>query len=172
MIEVCTEASLQPILQLYLFLLSLLCSNDLYSTCINLWTIVQILSFLSSVLSVPRTFTQRYALNQNGMMSLESKAAYFLFSLSGVVSRILSFQLIAFLSRKFWLIYAFVGAHVVLISIINLTFVKLGKSTKKQESKEMLRTLPYVSWSPLRIRRRPSTSLLTSIFLPLRCPPL
>ena len=135
MIEVCTEASLQPILQLYLFFLSLLCSTDLYSTCINLWTIIQILSFLSSVLSVPRTFTQRYALNQNGMMLLESKAAYFLFSLSGVISRILSFQLLAFLSRQFWLIYAFVGAHVVLILIINLTFVKLGKSSTKQESK-------------------------------------
>merc|ERR1719418_83668 len=70
------------------------------------------------------------------MMSLESKAAYFLFSLSGVISRILSFQLLAFLSRKFWLIYALVGAHVVFILIINLTFVKLGKSSTKQESKE------------------------------------
>ena len=132
MIEVVTEASLQPILQLYLFLLSLLCSTDLYNTCINLWTIVQILSFLSSVLSVPRNFTQTYAHNQNGMMTLESKAAYFIFSLSGVISRILSFQLLAFVSQKFWLIYAFVGAHVAVILIINLTFTKLRKCKAKE----------------------------------------
>ena len=135
MIEVCTEASLQPILQLYLFLLSLLCSRlcseDLYNTCINLWTIIQVLSFLSSVLSVPRTFTQTYALNQNGMMSNESKAAYFLFSLSGVISRILSFQLLAFVSKKFWLIYAFIGAHTAIVLIINLTFARLVKSESK-----------------------------------------
>ena len=50
MIEVCTEASLQPILQLYLFMVSILSTKDLYSSCISLWTVVQVLSFASSLL--------------------------------------------------------------------------------------------------------------------------
>ena len=103
MIEVSTEASLQPILQLYLFLLTLSCQSDVsdvYNTCITVWTIIQVLSFLSSMLSIPRTFTNVYVNNQNEMMSSEATISYFSFLLMGVISRILIFELLAFLSGK------------------------------------------------------------------------
>ena len=101
MIEVSTEASFQPILQLYLFLLTLSCHSDVsdvYDTCITVWTIIQVLSFLSSMLSIPRTFTNVYVNNQNEMMSSEATISYFSFLLMGVISRILVFELLAFLS--------------------------------------------------------------------------
>ena len=52
LIEVCFEASLQPILQLYIFLLPFVCSgfDSITDSCITPWTIMQVLSFLSLLL--------------------------------------------------------------------------------------------------------------------------
>ena len=131
MIEVCIEASLQPILQLYLFFLSILSSKDLYNNCVSLWTIVQVLSFVSSVLSIPRNFTQTYAMNKTGMMSTEAQIVYFLFVLCGVLSRMLSFQLLAFVSGKLWIVFSFIGIHVCLMLALNLIFNKITPQNNK-----------------------------------------
>ena len=119
MIEVCTEASLQPILQLYLFTVSILSTKNLYSSCISLWTVVQVLSFASSLLSIPRAFTFTYSLNKHGMMTTEAQMAYFFFLFSGVLSRILSFELLAFTSGHLWVVFAAIGVHVSLVAILD-----------------------------------------------------
>ena len=126
MIEVCTEASLQPILQLYLFMVSILSTKNLYSSCISLWTVVQVLSFASSLLSIPRAFTFTYTLNKRGMMTTEAKMAYFFFLFSGVLSRILSFELLAFTSGHLWLVFAAIGVHVSLVAILDLIITKFN----------------------------------------------
>ena len=126
MIEVCTEASLQPILQLYLFMVSILATKNLYSSCISLWTVVQVLSFASSLLSIPRAFTFTYTLNKQGMMTTEAQMTYFLFLFSGVLSRILSFELLAFTSGHLWVVFAAIGVHVFLMTILDQIIAKFN----------------------------------------------
>ena len=125
MIEVCGEASLQPILQLYLFFLTYVCSgfDNMTTSCISLWTIVQTLSFISSLLSIPRIFTTNYALNKNGMMSSEAKIVYFLYVLLGAIGRILLFELMAFSlgPGNFPYVYMAIGIHIVIMIAVNLT---------------------------------------------------
>lgn len=131
MIEVCTESSLQPILQLYLFFLTILSSKDLYNNCISLWTIVQVFSFVSSVLSIPRSLTETYKMNKTGMMSTEAQVAYFLFLLCGVLGRILAFQLLAFVSGQLWIVFSTIGIHVCLMLILNIVFDKCKPQNMK-----------------------------------------
>ena len=129
--KVCSEASLQPILQLYLFLLPFLCSdiNEIFAislSCVQLWAIIQVLSFGSSLLSIPRVFTARYVEKKSGMMSTEAEVVYFLSILAGVISRILCLELLAFTlgQGNFSYIYLALGCHIGLIMFVNLFFSK------------------------------------------------
>ena len=129
--EVVSEATIQPILQLYLFLLPFLCSdiNEIFAislSCVQLWAIIQVLSFGSSLLSIPRVFTARYVEKKSGMMSTEAEVVYFLSILTGVISRILCLELLAFTlgQGNFSYIYLAIVCHVGLILFVNLFFSK------------------------------------------------
>ena len=140
LIEVCFEASLQPILQLYLFLLPLVCSSfdSITSSCITPWTIVQVLSFLSSMLSIPRVFTTQYTSQKNGMMSSEAQLVYFMYVLLGAISRLMLFELMAFSlgtlgPGNFPFVYAAIGVHVLVMIAVNLTFSNIENKEGKCE---------------------------------------
>ena len=130
-IEVVSEASLQPIFQLYLFLMPFLCSDidEIFAislSCVQLWAIIQVLSFGSSLLSIPRVFTASYVEKKDGMMSTEAEVVYFLSILTEVISRILCLELFAFTlgQGKFSYIYLAIGCHIGLIIFVNLIFSK------------------------------------------------
>ena len=135
MIEVSTESMLQPILQVHLFIISLMCalsslSENIHEKClslgyISLLSILQLFSFLSSVISIPKAFTQTYTINKEGMLKTEAKIVYFLFMLFGVVSRLLSIELLTITLvvsdlGVFSHIYGFIGVHLFLVFMINL----------------------------------------------------
>ena len=138
LIEVCFEASLQPILQLYLFLLPLVCSgfDSITGSCITPWTIVQVLSFLSSMLSIPRVFTAQYTAQKNGMMSSEAQLVYFLYVLLGAISRLMLFELMAFSlgPGNLPFIYAAIGVHVVLMIAVNVIFSNIENKEEQCEN--------------------------------------
>jgi len=110
LIEVCTESSLQPLVQFFIIFSALL-PNDVTSdasntikNAINLlleknWAelglllersniTLQLWSFLTSVGSVAWSFQSNYARNKFGHMSITSRAVYFLYVLLAVLARI------------------------------------------------------------------------------------
>ena len=159
MIEVCTEASLQPILQLYLFMVSILSTKNLYSSCISLWTVVQVLSFVSSILSIPRTFTFTYTLNKHGMMTTEAQMAYFFFLFSGVLSRILSFELLAFTSGHLWVVFAAIGVHVFLVAILDPIITKFNPPNDDVTVKREV-------WQTVFVIKNHLISAMSNIYIP------
>ena len=143
LIEVCFEASLQPILQLYLFLLPFVCSgfDSITGSCITPWTIVQVLSFLSSMLSIPRVFTAQYTAQKNGMMSSEAQLVYFTYVLLGAISRLMLFELMAFSlgPGNLPFVYAAIGVHVLVMIAVNLTFSNIeNKEGQCEDSWSMI----------------------------------
>ena len=162
LIEVCFEASLQPILQLYLFLLPLVCSgfDSIAGSCITPWIIVQVLSFLSSILSIPRVFTAQYTSQKNGMMSKEAQFVYFLYVLLGAISRLMLFELMAFSlgPGNFPFVYAAIVVHVVVMIAVNVTFSNIENKEGQWEyswsmivwvQNQMIKGLSniYIPWS-------------------------
>merc|ERR1719203_106357 len=60
------------------------------------------------------------------MMTKEAQVAYFFFLFSGVLSRILSLELLAFTSGHLWVVFAAIGVHVSLVVILDPIVTKFN----------------------------------------------
>ena len=111
LIEVCTESSLQPLVQFFIIFLALIgrnvtsdAKNEVTSfynaTLAKDWSkfgeileestvTLQFWSFISSVVSIAWSFQSNYARKKFGQMTITSRLVYFLYVLSAVLSRIM-----------------------------------------------------------------------------------
>ncbi len=130
LIEVCAESSLQPMLQLYLFLPKMVSSFreiGLISTVrladITSTESLQLMSVMVSVLSVAYSFTTNYRMKKDGAMGMfePSSLLYFIYALCLVISRLLAFVLFAyhFPPDNWFFPSACVAWHVALMAVIH-----------------------------------------------------
>jgi len=135
-IEVCFESSLQPLLQLYLLMIHFLGEDweKMELSQLSLQQILQIYSFLSSILAIAMAFASNYSMRKEGMMDMGGRIVYILYVLFSVLSRILCLELFAISlgPGKFSWIYFFLAIHLVLIFLINVGFQKWLKNDKEK----------------------------------------
>ena len=138
-IEVCIESSLQPLLQLYLVLISVYEWNQIKAESrllnIDTWLehlqklieflrdkeVQRILSSVVSILMIALSYTTLYNQQKNQVLSGLSKLLYFGYVLLSVISRILCFQMFAFYlgPGSFYAAFAAVLAHVLLMACLH-----------------------------------------------------
>ena len=144
LIEVCTESSLQPLVQLFSIFSGLM---EAYSSQENTkwdetidallaahWSKViqlyaeskmrlQIWSLVSSIVSIAWSFQANYARKKYGQMTLLSRVIYFLCVLLFVTSRIISIIMVIFFvggKDSFCYIYVIIGCHMALTISLDL----------------------------------------------------
>ena len=135
MIEVCVEASLQPILQLYLVLvldITILSKLDwtkmTESTLSDIFSymssteFIQIFTAFTSIISIAISFTTNYNKKKERVLSIGGALVYFFYIFLAILARILCF-LVFILSLgigKFSYAYFFIGAHVFIMICLNI----------------------------------------------------
>ena len=139
-IEVCIESSLQPLLQLYLVLISVYDRSQIKAEhrLINIdnWLeqlskmieylrdkeIQRICSSLISILMIALSFTTQYNHKKNQVLSASSTMVYFGYVLFSVISRILCFEMFAFYLGPglFHLAFGAVLIHVLILATFHL----------------------------------------------------
>ena len=140
-IEVCIESSLQPLLQLYLVLISVYERTQIKEAehrliSIDSWLeqlsnlieylqdkeIQRICSSLISILMIAVSYTTQYNHKKNQVLSAASTIVYFGYVLLSVISRILCFEMFAFYLGPglFHLAFGAVLAHVLIMASFHL----------------------------------------------------
>ncbi|XP_040572387.1 uncharacterized protein [Lepeophtheirus salmonis] len=141
LIEVCTEASLQPLIQFYLIFITIIhwgssLKNEISSNIQNntsigvvVYSILtltqkQVLCVLVSVFTLSWSFTVHYRNKKDSTMGVFPSILYFLYTLCFVIARILSFQMFAYYLGPGNFGMAFIGVflHIVLFSILHFIF--------------------------------------------------
>jgi hypothetical protein len=129
--EVCTEASLQPLFQFYLVFIDFVKLGDLQKSTVFevLSSIVsgnlrQVLSVTLSVATLAWAYTNHYRRKKENSMRALPCAVYFISVMLLVVSRVLCFQLLALYlgPGEFRLALAAVGAHVAIAASVHFIF--------------------------------------------------
>ena len=132
MIEVCSESSFQPLLQLYLFLPTLLVSFRTFSATVSFdqrekdisfnVSSLQFWSILTSCLSLSWSFTVYQSLKKRGALDFGANPLgriFLLFSnICQISSRLLAFVLLAYAcgDGNFWPAFVFVLIHILIMS--------------------------------------------------------
>ena len=143
MIEVCSESSFQPLLQLYLYLPTLLVSFavaaitfDASKSADSLFEDVKTLQFwsiLTSCLSLAWSFTFYQSVKKNGALSFSAnplgRLCLLLSNILQISSRLLAIVLLAYCfgDGNFWPAFAAVVLHIILMAIILSRAEKLSK---------------------------------------------
>ena len=131
LIEVCTEASLQPIFQFYLVFQDFALDTEKWSLDLANGLVVpieynrrQVYSVIISLLTLAASYTLRYRQNKENSMGFWLTAYYFLSTLLLVVARILCFELFAYYLGPGNFGFAIVAAvcHVILMSFLHIVF--------------------------------------------------
>ena len=131
LIEVCTEASLQPIFQFYLVFQDFALDTGKWSFDLASGLVVpieynrrQVTSVIISLLTLAASYTLRYRQNKENSMGFWLTVYYFLFTLLLVVARILCFELFAYYLGPGKFGFAIVAAvcHVALMSFLHIVF--------------------------------------------------
>lgn len=127
LIEVCTEASLQPIFQVYLVFQnllhvdvgSLIKSGDIFD-----YHKLQLVSVVISLFTLSWSFTVQYRNNKENSVGIFVTLFYFISVAMLVTSRILVFEMFAYSlgAGRFGLSMAFVSFHVILMSLLHFVF--------------------------------------------------
>ncbi len=122
--EVCSESSLQPLLQLYLVLPCLLTHmtcpdwNTPLSSAFTLYNI-QLYSIVLSVLSLAWSFTAYIASQKKGALSFQNnftgRILLLLWCIFQICGRLLLLTLMGYLFQNFWSIICLVTGHVVVM---------------------------------------------------------
>ena len=122
----CCESSLQPLLQLYLLILHIIGQDwaNIDLSQLPLQQILQIYSFLSSILAIATAFASNYSMRKEGMMGTGGRIVYIFYVLFSVLSRILCLEIFAISlgPGNFSWIYLILASHLVLIILINFGF--------------------------------------------------
>ena len=135
MVEICTEASLQPILQLYLVLLNLQNwiqsskhhaheeSSDFLTEQIGSNQLA-LITVVISVLNIGFGYTLHYYYQKDEALKVGSAILYFLTVMLFVISRILSFEIFAYSlgPGNFLKTLFLVGVHVFIMALVHLKF--------------------------------------------------
>ena len=131
LIEVCTEASLQPMLQLYLVFQELV-AFDIYNLnlqeALNVYYDInrrQIFSVIISLITLSWAYTAQYRQNkENSIDLLPSSLVYFVSIGLLVVARILCFEMFAYYLGPGNLEYAFIaaGCHALFMAFLHFVF--------------------------------------------------
>lgn len=156
-IEVCTEASLQPLLQLYLVLANLFVWNNEKSVIqsrtnnenIRQWVDQfeavlefvtdeekrRMVSALASILAVAASYTSQYRHNKEQSVGIIPTTVYFAYICLAVVNRILCFEMFAFFlgPGKFHIAMAAVAFHILLMTLIHFVFSDSVKQCKRRD---------------------------------------
>jgi hypothetical protein len=125
--EVCSESSLQPLLQLYLVLPCLLTHmtcpdwSTPLSSAFTLYNI-QLYSIVFSVLSLAWSFTAYIAIQKKGALSFQNnfpgRILLLLWCIFQICGRLLLLTLMGYLFEKFWIIICLVAGHVATIWLL------------------------------------------------------
>ena len=130
LIEICTEASIQPLLQLYIVFLTFIQRGSEFTNLIE-YLITdpslkkrQVVSVLMSIITLAWGFTTQYRENKENSMSKLQIATYFLIVMTQIIVRLICFQIFAYSLGFGNLGHAFVWlvAHVILMSILHPIF--------------------------------------------------
>ena len=127
LIEVCTEASLQPIFQFYLIFQDFALDTEKWLLDLTdgiEYNRRQVYSVVISLITLSASYTLRYRQNKENSMGLWLTAYYFVSTLLLVVSRILCFELFAYYLGPGNFGFAMVAAacHVLLMSLLHIAF--------------------------------------------------
>ena len=151
MIEVCSESSFQPLLQLYLFLPTLLVSFNTFGTSVNLdqkasdfffnISTLQFWSILTSCLSLSWSFTVYQSLKKRGALDFGTNPLGRIFLLLSnicqISSRLLAFVLLAYAcgDGNFWPAFVFVLIHIIIMSTAHFVEARDREPWEKIKSK-------------------------------------
>ncbi|TRY70108.1 hypothetical protein TCAL_15011 [Tigriopus californicus] len=137
LIEVCTEASLQPIFQFYLVFQNLLHVDvgqliqfgDIFD-----YHKLQLVSVVISLFTLSWSFTVQYRQNKENSVGIFVTLFYFISVAMLVTSRILVFEMFAYSlgAGLFGQSMAFVSSHVLLMSILHFVFSDSAAQCRRQ----------------------------------------
>ena len=137
MVEICTEASLQPILQLYLVLLNLenwiqtsQVENDEDNSLVSFISdqlgenSLALISAVIAVLNIGIGYTSHYYYIKEGSLKPGATVLYFIIVLLYVISRILSFEIFAYSlgPGNFLSTLILIVVHVAIMSVVHFKF--------------------------------------------------
>lgn len=152
MIEVCSESSFQPLLQLYLFLPTLLMfsrgvgnTDQSDSNWFSSITKLQFWSILTSCISLAWSFNFYQSVKKDGALSFGAnpwgRVSLLLSNLCQVSTRLTAFVLLAYScgDGNFWPMFVFVLVHIMLLAVIHYQINEKVETGTRQSSMEKIR---------------------------------
>ena len=141
MIEVCSEASFQPLLQLYLLLPSICMFFDSFGKASfshqsNMIEVLQFLAVSSSILSLANSFTHYHVVSKRGALNLSvnpvGRIMLYIAALLQIVCRVLLLVMSAYCwgPGQFWQMFTCVLAHILGMSVTHFVWSRRVESDK------------------------------------------